>query len=329
MDPVSHAVIGRLVTATRPSPAAVRGLAAASVLGALSPDVDFVLMPIRWDIYLRMHEVGTHSLPGLLATGVASAGLIRLLLRGSRFSLLVPAALAGAVSHVIADIVSGARLRPLWPLVDAPASLPLVAMADPWPIAILLAGALTFWRLRTRRVLVARVVLAALAAFLTVKGALLLPALRALDSAGAAPDAVVEARWASLTGWNAFDRAGDAVRQWRFDASGARPQLVLSWPVTDDTPLVRASRRLDTVRNFLHVHALAFAVTQPAAGLQRAVLWSDIRFCWKPESGVEPIACGLWVGGILEPDGRVVRQQVRVGSWVQDRPAPDGSPSSP
>jgi membrane-bound metal-dependent hydrolase YbcI (DUF457 family) len=333
VDPVSHAILGRLVTAAAEPPGrAHRGIAAASILGALSPDVDFVLMPFGWDIYLRAHEIGTHSLVGLTVTGLASAGIVRAAARGSRYPILAAAAVAAAASHAAADIISGARLHPGWPLADAVISAPLVAMGDPWPMAILAVGALALWRKGGRRATIARRVLFVLAAFFSVKAVLLGAALRTFDPAASGSlSRVVEARWASLTEWHLFDRSDTTVRQWSLDARGRAPRLLLSWPREADSSLVHAARRLDVVRNFLHVHDLGFVVQEPVEGNRRAVFWSDIRFCWKPESPLEPakgsaleIACGLWFGGILEPDGRAVSQEVRVGSWVQRRRPPGG-----
>jgi hypothetical protein len=328
MDPLSHAIVGRFVTAAAGRAAGTaRGCAAAAVLGALSPDVDVVLMPFGWDVYLRAHEVGTHALAGLVTTGLGSAGVVKVFARRAPFSLLAGAAIAGAASHVAADIASGARVRPLWPLADAVASMPLVAMADPWPIAILGAGAVAYWWLRERRRTVAALALCTLTLFLGLKGALLAAALRTFDDAVVGSgERIVEARWGSLTEWLVFDRDADTLRQWQVSARGDPPQLVLAWRADLDTPLVRASRRLDTVRNFLRVHDLAFAVEEPAGGSRRTVLWSDVRFCSPsvapPDGEGRTIACGLWFGGTFAPDGRAITQEVRVGSWVQHRPPP-------
>src|SRR5688572_27182642 len=138
MDPVSHAVLGRAVTAASGLDGEkARGVGFASILGALSPDVDFVLMPVGWDLYLLAHSAWTHSIAGAAVTGAGSALIVRML-RGGGWRRLVVAATLGAWSHLVADIVTGARLRPAWPLSDTIITLPLVAMGDPWTIAILL-----------------------------------------------------------------------------------------------------------------------------------------------------------------------------------------------
>jgi membrane-bound metal-dependent hydrolase YbcI (DUF457 family) len=324
MDPLSHAVLGRLSTAAlRRGDAAERGVAAASVLGALAPDGDVLLVPFGWDIYLRVHQIGTHTIAGAALTGIAAAAVVRACVRRSRVRPLLASSLIGAASHVAADVASGGRLRLAWPLWDAIVSMPIVAMADPWPIAILAAGAIAYWRRRADRVAVARAVLLALMLFLAAKTVLFVRALDRFDSSVVdSSGRIEEARWGSLTDWLVFDRGRGEIRQWRVPALGGPLELVLSWPEGAGSALVDASRQLDTVRNFLYAHALGFAVERPAGGDRRAVLWSDIRFCWKPPPGGEPIACALWFGGIVDRTGRVLSQQVRVGAWVQDRPPP-------
>ena len=65
MDAISHLIMGGVtVTALKGATSRFgRGAVAASMLGAIAPDVDAVLMP-RWDVYLRWHEVATHALVG-------------------------------------------------------------------------------------------------------------------------------------------------------------------------------------------------------------------------------------------------------------------------
>lgn len=322
MDPVSHALLGRTIAAAafgeRPLP---RGMKAAAVLGALSPDVDSVLMT-RWDVYLRAHEIGTHSLAGAVMTGLASAALVRAVLGKSSYRGLAVAAVLGAGSHLLADIAAGGRLRLLWPASSIVASFPLVAMGDPWTLSILFVGALALWR-RQDHVQTARVTLLMVVVFLLAKAVLLAAALaRTPPDAARGPEtmAVVDARWGSLTEWSVCDRTVDALQCRGIDAGGHTPVLLVSQPVHPESPLVRSSRSLATVRNFLAVHHLPFAVERPSSHGQVTVLWSDIRFCWPTHAGLDSIECFLWFGGVFGPDGRAVAEEVRVGSWTRTLP---------
>ena len=179
--------------------------------------------------------------------------------------------------------------------------------------------------------------MAGVAAFLGVKAVLLaraLPSDPAVDH-DPALTRIVEARWGSLTKWLVFDRRADTLTQRQVEA-GRSPTLLLTWPIVPDSPLVRDSRSLEAVRNFLDVHELAFAGEVAAADGGRQVLWSDLRFCWRPLAGggeVSPelvltvstpagparIACRLWVGGAFDRNGRVIRQLVKIGGWWQTR----------
>lgn len=309
----------------------------AGILGALAPDVDGLVMPFGWDLYLRAHEIGTHSLVGSLPIAGTVALIVRAFARDSQTSDLFAAAWLGCLSHIALDVLSGARIQIGWPLVQGRVSLPLVAMGDPWLLAIFVAAAvaLAMSRHRPRRTAVAAI--AGVAAFLGVKAVLLsqAPPPDSRGNEGPVLTRIVEARWASLTKWFVFDRRADTLTQWQIEA-GRPPILLLSWPVVADSPLVRDSRSLGTVRNFLDVHEIAFAGEVPAADGGSDVLWSDLRFCWRPgfagaEAGPNPvltaitpagpqrIACGLWVGGAFDRSGRVLRQLVKVGGWWQTR----------
>jgi membrane-bound metal-dependent hydrolase YbcI (DUF457 family) len=334
MDPVSHAVIGRaLAAAVRPGEARGRGVAAAAILGSLSPDVDFVLMPVGWDVYLRAHVIGTHSVAGALVTGLGSAVLIRACvpLRGRRrfgetatggrsaMGPLATAAILAALSHLLADIAAGARLRPAWPFSEAIVSAPLVAMGDPWTIAVLIVGAVLLWRWRATPARAARTALLTLCVFLGLKGLLYMQALSAVaaDSRIDRSSRILEARWASLTEWSVFDRSPSSLRQWRVSVRSQPPLLVLAIDRHPESPLVERSRELQSVKNFLAVHELGFAREEPH-GLERDVMWSDIRYCWREASATD-VQCALWFGGVFDAGGRATMQEVRVGSWIQRR----------
>ena len=335
MDPVSHAAMGRSLAALVRDGRGGRGTVAAFVLGSFAPDLDAVVMPFGWDRYLRVHEIGTHSALGTFACALLTAAALRGLGSQLPWRPLVAGAWLGALGHVLLDLLSSARIRVLWPVVDAQASLPLVAMADPW-LALLLAAifpALWIGRSRSPRT-IARVVLAAVAVFLGAK------ALLAVRAVGVYTDAVpqhlpfiVEARWASLTGWRIFDRTPSHVRAWTADAWPRRAALDFAWPLAPDTPAVAASRRLSVVRNFLRAHDLTFAVVLPRDGGTR-VLWSDVRFCENDAAGDQPdgeelpvvagsdgtrLTCRLWFGADFDADGDAVRQLIRVGGFTRTR----------
>ncbi len=338
MDPISHAVLGQtLATAIGRQSSPVRARVMAGILGALLPDVDAVLMPFGWDIYLRAHEIGTHSLAGGVPVAGFAALIARAFARDTPVFDLIAAAWLGCLSHVTLDVLSGARIQIGWPLVPGRVSLPLVAMGEPWLLAIFMVGAVALALSRRRPRTTAVALVAGVAAFLGVKAVLLaqaLPSDRTVDHAPALTR-IVEARWGSLTKWLVFDRRADALTQRQVEA-GRPPILLLTWPIVPDSPLVHESRSLEAVRNFLDVHELAFAGEVAAADGGRQVLWSDLRFCSRPlvdggevgselvlaastPAGPARITCRLWVGGAFDRNGRVIKQLVKIGGWWQTR----------
>lgn len=136
MDPLSHVIFGRTLIALDRRGRFGRGAAAAAVLGALAPDIDAITIWDGWDVYLRVHEIGTHSIAGSAVLAGATATLVYSVKRRGRYILLFLAAWTGTLSHVLFDLVSGASIKIGWPLLQGRLSIPLVAMADPWLIAI-------------------------------------------------------------------------------------------------------------------------------------------------------------------------------------------------
>ena len=322
MDPLTHVVVGRALVAAasrNPTPQSL-AIGAAAVLGALSPDIDSGLAFAGWDRYLRVHQAGTHSLLGALLMACCTAALIRWRSRDSRWPALLAAAGLGAVSHVALDLVSGAQIAIGWPIVSRRVSLPFVAMADPWLIGICVLGLLALWPGRVRMRTAARLVVMSVSLFLAFKAAMLAVALVRTGVVPAASTAV-EARWSSLTEWTVYRQSAGTVRSVTMSSSGAPSVVVLSQRGESASPLVAASRALDTVGNFLAVHEFAFPVVAADGGDRVSVLWSDLRYC-SPASAPESIRCNIWAGGIFDRSGRVLRQEVRVGRLVQTRRPP-------
>jgi inner membrane protein len=341
MDPVSHVSFGRtLVAALVPGSRAsqpVRGSVAAAVLGTLAPDLDAVFMPFGWDLYLRAHEIGTHSILGNAACALLTASVVRLFARASSYSILFLCAWIGTFSHVVLDLVSSARLRPGWPLVDTVITLPVVAMADPWLVGFCVGGMVAVWTWRRNQAKAAGIALAATAVFLLVKsvaGVMAFSSYRsARDASGERVDArVIEAKWSSLTTWHVLDRTPTRLRTWKAPIGGPAVEI-LSWPLERETESIATSRSFSTVRNFLRVHQLGFASVLPSGEGGSLVLWSDLRFCWdagapdapilepvvRSEDGRQRIACALWFGGEFDAGGSPVREIVKVGGFTQTR----------
>lgn len=344
MDPLSHLIFGPTLIKSLPSRLdAPRAWTTAALLGAIVPDFDAVFMPIGWDVYLKAHEIGTHSLLGSVPLAFLTAIVVRMFARRARPRGLLLASWIGCASHIALDVVSGARIQLGWPLVSGRTNVPLVAMADPYLIGIFAFAGVGLLVARRMRQRVAWTTLGLLTFFLGAKALLLNRAIATFDSRSSSRPSntirIAEASWGRLTEWHIFERAGAELRHWSI-ASNREPVLVLAWPAAGRAPLVDRSRELSTVRNFTAVHELTFAAQSPEATSHEAtqVLWSDIRFCWEPtrdDGSVDlvhedrdagrRIACGLWFGGTFDSKGNPINELVLLGGWRQSR-APSLAP---
>jgi membrane-bound metal-dependent hydrolase YbcI (DUF457 family)/diadenosine tetraphosphatase ApaH/serine/threonine PP2A family protein phosphatase len=340
MDPVSHASLGRTLIgliAPAASGSPMKGRVAAGVLGTLSPDLDAIFMPFGWDVYLRVHEIGTHSLPGNALCALLTAAVVRLFAPHTPYVVLFASAWIGALSHIALDLLSSARLRPGWPFADTVVSLPAVAMADPWLFVLCVSGPLALWLWSSAPTRAARTTIALTALFLIAKGLVGAAAFSGYRAARDAAGELVEARaivakWASLTTWQVFDRTPSSLRVWRAQPGGPAVQIRV-WPLGPESEPIRASRSFSTVRNFLRAHRLGFATEIPEDDGTTIVLWSDIRFCWNPSDrgvprlapivqssdGRQRIACALWFGGSFDRDGKPLREIVKIAGFTQTR----------
>jgi membrane-bound metal-dependent hydrolase YbcI (DUF457 family) len=327
MDPVSHVAFGTVLVRAFGRPPS-RSMAPVASLGALSPDIDLLIVPLGWDRYLRAHEVGTHSIGG----AIAGALLVTVLMRAVRgrasggLPLVALAAIVGALSHLALDVGSGATIRLLWPVLETRYSFPLVSMADPWLAAILIAGAAWCWRLRGRTpgsaaTWAARATLVVVVSFLGWKGTMLAEAVRAYERAmgGREPEAwMAEAEWGSLATWLVHDRTSHRVRQWRVDAATGVVWQRLDVPMNVHTRAARRSLSFESVRNLTRTHEFVFASTEDRGNSTR-VVWSDVRYCDPDSRGRGTLACSLWFGGTLSETGTPVGEEIVAGGYVRER----------
>jgi membrane-bound metal-dependent hydrolase YbcI (DUF457 family) len=306
------------------------GAIAACVAGSLAPDVDAVSMPIGWDIYLRRHQGGTHSLIGSIACAALAAAAVRLLSKRSEFGPLLVAAWAGAAGHLLLDVISGADVRFFWPF-GPPVALPLFAMADPWLGGLLVLGLVLLAAGRRNSARAASAILLAVAIFAGGKAALY-GRTGPDPSDGSILFSRADVEWGSLTRWITYETRSTSVDARRVDAwTGASAPLLHVARSLDDL-LVARSRELETVQNFVAAHGVSFATVIGERSEEIQVLWSDLRYCgsssnrsvpWAPmplQSGL-PFSCTLWFGGQFDPATGAPRASiVYVGHFVQRRP---------
>jgi membrane-bound metal-dependent hydrolase YbcI (DUF457 family) len=320
VDPLTHVAISRAVIAAGGQGRRDAAFGAAAVLGALAPDADAVLAFAGWDRYVRVHQYGTHSIAGALATAVLTAAAVRVFARRTAFRDLLAAASAGAATHVALDLCAGGRIAVGWPLMAVRLSSPLVAMADPWLLGASLAWMLLVWPSRARFRSGSRAFVTLAAAFIGLKAVLLAFALRPVDTPITASS--LEPRWGSLTRWIVYDRSPTAVRAREIATTGDRPVTLRTERLVPWSSLVERSRAIEDVRNFLDAHEFAFPKQLTGGNGQVAVMWSDLRYCAPADdpAGLGS-GCAVWVGVVFDHDARAITQEVRIGSVVQRRPA--------
>jgi len=313
VDPISHALLGRVLAKTR-ADVPPRGCVAAAVLGALSPDLDFALAPIGWDRYLAFHLTGTHTLVASPILALGTAGLVRLFVRNTAIRPLAVSAWFGVViGHLAFDLVSGSDMELFAPFSSMRLALHLIGMADLLAVTVLLASTVAMrWRPRTAAA-------ATLVILLTMLGVKAVSQRRALTLAHVSLAAAglpaqlghPEAVNGSLTRWQIFGRVGVTVRAWRIDAASGELRLDFSKDMASG-PLVEASTRADAVRRFLAVADLPFATIETTTE-GTLVVWSDIRYC-------DAVSCALTFGVAFDAAGTPLRQIIRIGPIEQTRP---------
>lgn len=329
MDPVTHAVAARMAASIGRAPLP-RAAALLSVAAGLAPDLDAIFMPVGWDVYLRVHEAGTHSIAGgaILAAVIASVWRP---FSGLTYRPLFVTALIAVLTHVLLDVISGATVRIGWPIVYGRTTIGLFAMADPWlavPVTLGLLTALVSRRRIDRMAPATGLLVAVILGAKLGSRHLALVEYRAVADTTASQE--VQAQWSSLTRWWVYETTANRLRLWDVDGWRATALLVLDRERGDPRQMIDGEPGLTTVRNFLLAHHLPVRVSTTTATVT-SVFWSDLRFCFAPDprSGPLPgtrvrpaadaIACGVWFGGDLDTRGRIVRQFVTIGNFVQER----------
>ena len=141
MDPVSHCLLGRTFSCLDAGRRLGPGATAAFMLGSIAPDVDGVIAGFRWDIYLRFHEIGTHTLALSPLVAAAVAAVLTPMVRHARFGRLWVTAWIGVViGHIGFDLVSGSDIRTFAPFWNDRVGWHFLAMGDLSAVAIIIVG---------------------------------------------------------------------------------------------------------------------------------------------------------------------------------------------
>jgi inner membrane protein len=115
MDPISHGIIGVAISSFSGAPVAINSaVTVGSMLGAMSPDLDFVIRIFKDDVkYLEHHRGFSHSIPMLLGFSIAITTLLSFVgFENFNFFQTFFWTFLGALSHTGFDILNsyGARL---------------------------------------------------------------------------------------------------------------------------------------------------------------------------------------------------------------------------
>jgi membrane-bound metal-dependent hydrolase YbcI (DUF457 family) len=321
VDPVSHLLFGRTVAlAVRRRPV-LAGATAALVLGSILPDADAALAPIGFDLYLRAHASGTHSLLGTVVEALVLAFVLRMLVTGSRTLPLLAASCVGVLGHIFWDLADGSDISLFKPFSDAMLGWHLVAMGEPIVLVTLAAAVLVAWRWPARAQSLAAAALVLLSFLLAVKKTTQewARARYAESVVNQAPKPVAIApRPGRLFAWTIYDRDGDRVRAWSVDGQSGKVTLAFEYRDAAAASVALLSRDLPVVRAFLELSKTPFARTE-RDGPRRLVLWSDVSSC-------SIRGCDLSFGGAFDGNMLPLYQLIRIGGFSQRRPVPPGRP---
>lgn len=169
MDIVTHGITGVLIARTLPHGNRVSTMAV-GLMGALAPDLDFVVG--LWDplAAITFHRIATHSFLGGATLALVAAGLMWRL-RQQKFLRLFAVAYLGVLSHIGLDLLTPFGTAILWPLTDRRFSLEQHHVIDP-VLSVFVLGSLvaTFWS-KERRTSLAKIGLTGMCLYILVTGA--------------------------------------------------------------------------------------------------------------------------------------------------------------
>lgn len=139
MDPLTHAAVGMLIGIKGGAGISLAdGAMAASVLGAVAPDLDIVAQMWGDYAYLKQHRAFSHSLPGISLISLGLAGILSIFYPETGFFNLGVWSMLGALSHIFLDLFNSYGVGVLWPLCRKKYAINLLTIFDPVIFALIL-----------------------------------------------------------------------------------------------------------------------------------------------------------------------------------------------
>jgi inner membrane protein len=150
MDPLSQAVIGAGLAMSMARRDRLRTACVAGALGGLAPDLDiFIRSSTDPLLALEYHRHFTHSLAMIPVIGVIVGFLLSLFPRQAALrQQLIVSAILGAATHGLLDACTSYGTQLYWPFSNERVAWNNVAIVDPIPTLLGLAGIV--WSLRIR-----------------------------------------------------------------------------------------------------------------------------------------------------------------------------------
>lgn len=171
MDLVTHGLAGALAARAVSARSGWPTLAA-SVGGALTPDLD--VLARLWDpmAAITVHRTATHSFLGGAALALAVAEVVALKTERESFLRLTAFAYLGVLTHIGLDLLTRFGTAVLWPLTSRRFGLGWLYLIDPIVIGLVLAGLIVSMRSRPLRTAGPRWAWGLLAAYVLTAGLL-------------------------------------------------------------------------------------------------------------------------------------------------------------
>lgn len=155
MDPLTHALSGVVWSKTGPIQRWGKPATWTLIGATLLPDVDHITLRLLGPMaYLKYHRGFTHSIIGGLLLALLLAGLVYIIIRGSRklgYLRLFGLSILGIYTHILLDFITSYGTQLLFPFSTYRYSLDLVFIVDPYLTLIFLTP-LVFMRFSKIRI---------------------------------------------------------------------------------------------------------------------------------------------------------------------------------